>query len=181
MVLDGTGLTIANSIAVPIAVVVSFTLGLTVPLSTVLVGGISCFINLILMGGVWGAITFAIPCKSAFVVTEIIAYTMFALRWKKIWHLISIWGGLTIVAIAVTAVYQPDPFSVVAGVLFGIYSRFSSFGPATVFALAITQDCGMFLLFILGFLLSIAFPTMVVKGSIYLGREVEQCVSTFKL
>lgn len=103
---------------------------------------ISMVVNLITIGGWWGFMTYLTTSGTCFVAAEIGFFTVMTLRWNRPIHLALAWlsmlGWITILSI----LYKPESAVLVASVVFAVYSRFMSRGPARVLLLTFEATNG---------------------------------------
>jgi len=119
-----------SGILVAISICFSFLMSLIAPVHCRKVAFTTVFINLIYVGGTWGAVSFLILSKTCFVVTELLCFTLFGICWKRQQACISAWIMMAGVLIALRLLFEPDAFSLVFGLGFGIYTRLSCTWPA---------------------------------------------------
>jgi len=86
--------------------------------------------NFVLVGGTWGAISFLINGKTAFVLLEMWCFALYGVRWRAPWLALFCWLALGVITTALHFLYSPDAFSMVFAVLFAVYTRLAAWYPA---------------------------------------------------
>jgi hypothetical protein len=96
---------------------------------------VGIFINLISMGGTWGAISMVVfDDHAAFAVTEIFCFMLMGFKWRTGYHLGLRWLTITLGCIGVLFLYKPMFVAIAFGVLFALFQRSSVTSPSAIIA-----------------------------------------------